>query len=397
MNTEIVFQQILNLNELIVTYVYTENQRINIYCCSAFNESLCPCCLGKCTRVNQKYRKLLRDLSISGKAVYLHLESRQFHCPDCNRFFTEGFSFAPKHSHYTDRYMDYLFLRVRHSSAKQAGVEEDICWKTVNRIFNDRASNSLATKEDISKVKALGIDEFSLKKGHRDFAAVIVDLENLRVTEVLPYRDKARLIKYFRKQGKAWCEGIEVFCSDMWEGFINGAREVFPNAEVVVDRFHFFMHMNRALDNQRKELRRKQKDREELKHIKWLLLKNFGELPESERETVEAAFDAAPELKDLHGLKEGLREIFEKDIEKKEAETLLSQWSDRAKSLKNKYMDKFISTFENWKDHLINYFRTRLTTSIVEGMNNKIKVIKRQGFGFRNFGNFRLRILAAFD
>jgi transposase len=85
---------------------------------------------------------------------------------------------------------------------------------------------------------------------------VIVELERVEIIDILDYRDQKKLLEYFKDRGTDWREGIEVFCSAMWQGFLNTAKAVFPNATLVVDRFHFFSHLNKALDNQRKNLRR---------------------------------------------------------------------------------------------------------------------------------------------
>ena len=397
MNEELVFQQILNLHEVIVTNVEISETRIDIHCCNVFEESLCPSCLQKQRQVNQSYTREVRDLPISGKKVFLQITERQFHCPDCDRYFTEQFSFVEKNGHYTSRYCKHLYLQIKQSSIQQVIVLEDICWKTANKIFNRIAHKKDSSTERFKRVRYIGIDEFAIKKGHKDFATVIVDLERLCVIDVLEYRDMNRLISYFESKGKQWCDGIEVFCSDMWDGFVSTGKKVFVNAEIVIDRFHFFKQMNKAVDNQRKALRKELKEEDGLKYIRWTLLKNGEDLSDQEKEKLELAFKIAPELKELYQAKEDLRGIFEQDIEIKQAEKLITQWTNKSEALDNKYLNRFLKTLGNWKSYVLNYFRTRLTTSIVEGVNNKIKMIKRMGFGFRNFTNFRYRILAAFD
>jgi transposase len=104
MNVEITFQEILNLNEVVVTSVEIHPKHINIYCSSPFNEAICPSCLTKQNIVNQKYVRKVRDLSISSKKVYLHITERQFYCPYCKRYFSERFSYVAQNEHFTNRY-----------------------------------------------------------------------------------------------------------------------------------------------------------------------------------------------------------------------------------------------------------------------------------------------------
>ncbi|HJW29328.1 MAG TPA: transposase family protein [Saprospiraceae bacterium] len=99
-----IFEQILGLKEIQVDRGELQEKRINIYCSSVLEESLCPTCLKKRHQVNQTYQRPVRDLSITGKQVYRYLTQRQFYCPDCNRHFTERFSFVESGKTMTKRY-----------------------------------------------------------------------------------------------------------------------------------------------------------------------------------------------------------------------------------------------------------------------------------------------------
>lgn len=112
------------------------------------------------------------------------------------------------------------------------------------------------------------MDEFAIKKGHCYYTTVIVDFEQIEIVDILEYREQARLIEYFKNKGTTWCEGIEVFCSNIWRGFIHTAQAVFPGATVVVDRFHFFSRLNKVMDSQWKVLRRQFKYHKESKFLK---------------------------------------------------------------------------------------------------------------------------------
>ena len=105
-------------------------------------------------------------------------------------------------------------------------------------------------------------------------------------------------------------------------------------------------------------------------------------------------YEACPALRMAHRLKECLRHIFEYPSTKEKAIQRLHKWSHIAE--KEHLFPKFRKTLSNWMDKIANYFQHRTTSAMVEGINNKIKLIKRRAFGFRNFGNFRLRVIAAF-
>jgi transposase len=268
-------------------------------------------------------------------------------------------------------------------------------WHTVNDICQRGARRELDARP-VSNIRAVGMDEFALKKGHRAYATVIVDLERVEVIDILGYREQVKLIEYFKNKGVEWCERIEVFCSDMWLGFINTAKAVFPNATVVVDRFHFFSHLNKAVDSQRKSLRYQFKDQDEFKGLKWALLKNAEDLTADQKKKLTRAFLLAPHLKLLYEHKEKFRSIFDRRLTREQGEIELIQWIEQAKEMKNRHLNNFLYMLNDWKEYVLNYFTYRFTTSVIEGINNAIKTVKRMGYGFRNFVNFKQRILISF-
>jgi transposase len=224
----------------------------------------------------------------------------------------------------------------------------------------------------------------------------VVELERVEIIDILDYRDQKKLIEYFKDRGAGWREGIEVFCSDMWQGFLNTAKAVFPDATLAVDRFHFFSHLNKALDSQRKNLRRQFKDQDDFKRLKWALLKNAEDLTADQKKKLARAFLLSPQLKLIYEHKESFRSIFNQRLGREHGEIELNQWMENAKQMQNKHLNKFLYMLNDWQEYVLNYFTHRFTTSIIEGINNSIKTVKRMGYGFRNFVNFKQRVLISF-
>jgi len=389
------FEQILGIKEIRVDRVDWQERALHIYCSSIFEEALCPTCLKKRQVVNQTYERQFRDLPITGKEVYLHLNQRQFYCPDCDQHFNERFTFVgPKHP-LTRRYERYVYECCKASTIQKISAQENLGWHTVNELCQ-RGARQEIDERPLSKVRVVGMDEFAIKKGHRNYATVIVDLERVDIIDILEYRDQEKLIEYFKNKGIDWCEGIEVFCSDMWQGFLNTAKAAFPNATLVVDRFHFFGYLNKALDNERKSLRRQFKDRDEFKRLKWALLKNAEDLTDDQKKKLARAFLLAPQLELIYRHKEKIRLIFDQRLTRQQGEFELNQWMEQAKKMKNKHLNNFLYMLNDWKEYVLNYFTHRFTTSVIEGINNSIKTVKRMGYGFRNFVNFKQRILISF-
>ncbi len=391
----VTIELLLNLPFLKVEKVELEKQTLHIYCHSILEESICTKCLKKINEVKKITIREVRDLSITGKTVILHLRSRQFYCPDCESYNQEQFTFVKASHTMTERYESYVYMCCKNSTIERVSLQENIVWDCVQKIFTTHAKLETAFLQKYQP-KRIGIDEFAIKKGHKDFATVIVDLDKGHVLDVLDFRTKEELIAYFQAKGTDYCHAIEVFSCDLWDGFISTAKTVFPNADIVADRFHFFKLLHEVLDKERKKLRREFKNEEDFKAIKWLLFKAWEKLNEQQRKTLIRAFRKSAILRQLYFAKNELRNIFESHISKEEAQILVAKWVETVKELKHNVLDHFLKTLERHKNIILNFFTHRVSNGIVEGINNAIKALKRNGFGYRNFDNFKLRIIANF-
>lgn len=242
----------------------------------------------------------------------------------------------------------------------------------------------------------LGIDEFAYRKGKKDYAVVLVDLDRGVVWDVLPERDKEALKAYFQAKGVTFCANLRVFSCDMWAGFSSVAIDLFPNAVIIVDRFHLFTHLHAVLDAARRKLREEFPKEISFKAIKWLLYQAWENLSMSQRQTLLKAFRLCSGLRDLYFLTNELRTIFEADLSVSQADALLVDWMEQARQRAVESLDKFVTMLQTWKKHILPFFSTRHSNGLVEGINNAIKTLKRGAYGFRNFEHFRERILVNF-
>ena len=183
-----VLGMLLGIKEIQVDRFEVQDRHLHIYCSSIFQEALCPHCLKTRRVVNQTYLRQFRDLPIAGKEVYLHLSQRQFYCPDCDRHFNERFNFVDVKRTMTRRYERHVYECCKASTIQKVSAQENLVWQTVNEICQRGARKELEERP-ISKVRAVGMDEFAMKKGHRDYATVIVDLERVEIIDILEYRD----------------------------------------------------------------------------------------------------------------------------------------------------------------------------------------------------------------
>ena len=131
-----------------------------------------------------------------------------------------------------------------------------------------------------------------------------------------------------------------------------------------------------------------------LKGSRWLLVRNRSDLSATDTEQLDNMLKMCPELRTLYLLKEEFRTIFEKVHCREKATRFLNAWILKTKHTGDKYLSKFVTTFKNWREEILNYFIERITNGFVEGLNNGLRTIIRMAFGYRNFVNFKLRTCA---
>ena len=195
------------------------------------------------------------------------------------------------------------------------------------------------------------------------------------------------IIETLRQQPLAVREQVEEVSVDMWGGFPKVVEEVFPNAVIVIDRFHVMKGVNEELNKIRKQAGVMDRG------SKFILLKNGKDLTEAEAEKLEKILHRSERLRKAYDWKEEFRAIYEQPLTVEEGKRQMQQWLRQARQV---YCD-VITTIRNHLEGICNYFRNRTTNGVMEGINNRIKLIKRQAYGFVNFNNFRERLLACFS
>ena len=176
-------------------------------------------------------------------------------------------------------------------------------------------------------------------------------------------------------------------------------RACLPNAQITADRFYVMKNLNDRVSEARRAIQRdaSQEEKAQLKGCRWLLVKNAEDLTEEEQAKLAAMFGVSPELKRLHALKEAFRAVFETVPDRPTAQDQLAEWVQEVQQSGLSSLTKFVTTLRNWWEVILNYFHDRLSSGVVEGMNNKLKLIKRLAYGYRNFAHFRLRVLVECD
>jgi transposase len=226
-----------------------------------------------------------------------------------------------------------------------------------------------------------------MRKGHQDFVTVVSDVEKGILIEVIDSHKQDKIIEVLMEQPLELRQAVKEVSVDMWGGFPKVAQKVFPNAALVIDRFHVMKAVNQDVNRLRKKLGITDRG------SKFLLLRNGVDLNPDQIVKLAAVLEKSAILRIAYELKEEFRQIYETNHTVKSGRRQFDKWL----RLADLFFNEATSTIRNHLDGICNYFISRTTSGVMEGINNRIKLIKRQGYGFSNFDNFRSRLLACFS
>jgi transposase len=266
--------------------------------------------------------------------------------------------------------------------AETVGVVPHRIW----RVFNHWVETALAGGR-MQGVTTLGIDETSSKKGH-DYVTVAVDMDRKRVLHVCQGRGAETVSQIATAiDGKGGNrEEITQVVMDMSPSYISGVQEYLPQAHITFDKYHTVAMLGKALDDVRKQ-ESKGGQSDALKRHKYTLLRNYENLSYEKKEHLEHILEIYPRLGKVYELKQMFKEFWTL-TEPEAAEGFLAYWCDKVDESDIEPLKKVPNTLRSHRTGIINYVESRLTSGIMEGINNKIQLAKRRARGFRNTTNF---------
>jgi transposase len=372
---------------------------------STITTTLCRRCGRVLTELHGRDEpRRLRHLSIFGAPVYIQIHPKRFRCRHCEGqpTTTQQLDWYDPQALHTKAYERHLIVALVNSTISDVVAKEDVSYDALVGILN----RWIATTVDWARVppfRVLGIDEIALTKGHRNFVAVITartDTGALSVLAILPDRLKATVTAWLRAMPAARRAHLATVCTDMWEGYVTAVEEELPHCTIVIDRFHVARHYRTAVDDLRKqEVRRHQHalpeaQQDDLKRTMWLLRRSPADLTDDEQDRLATRFTASPALKRAHTLREELTTIFDTARSKADGLRRIQFWRQRIERSGLTCFDGFLKLLDTWLDRIANSFIDHQTSSFVEGLNNKLKVLKRRCYGLRNVGRlFQRRTL----
>ncbi len=333
----------------------------------------------------------VRHTSVFDQPVILRIKPVRYICERCddNPTTTEKYSWLAAGGKITKGLEEYILRCVINSTIQDVSRKEKISYSTISTVLHHKVGTDV-NWNDIEDLNTIGIDEISNRKGYGEFIAIVSAKDmsgNLRILAVLRDRNKQTVLDFLSSIPEYLKKTVRSVCTDMYDGFVNASIEVFGQQKVVVDRFHVAKLYRHPLDKLRiKEMARLKlslpaNEYSELKDIMWTLRKQYECLTQSDRLKLELLYKHSPIMKQAHKLALSLTHIFNKNCSRKLAIAKINRWITKVKKSDVRYFDIFIDTLEKYKPSIANYFKNRKNSGFVEGLNNKIKVVKRRCYG----------------
>jgi transposase len=362
-------------------------------------QKVCPKC-GKRHLVKNGYR--YRDfigLPIGGKKVIIRMKVQRYRCKSegCDYDQQEDITFATGSRSYTHRFAKYVVDLLKVMTIKDAANMLGVSWDTLKEIHSTYLERHYSPPS-LEGVENIGIDEFAVKKGHV-YKTIVVDLNKGQIIYVGEGKGTDALDKFWKKVSKKGIV-IKTVATDLSSAFTSSVLQNVPGAVHVFDHFHVVKLMNDKLDDIRRSQYAMEKDvnkRNVIKGTKYLILQNGKDvLDKYHKNRLENVLAMNAPLNKAYYLKESLREIWTQ-INKEEAEKVLLDWVQQAQDSGVKQLKVMANTIMAHRTGILAWYDNHISTAKVEGINNKIKVMKRTAYGFRDDKYFKLRLFALHD
>jgi len=354
---------------------------------------ICPFCKGENLRKKDRYIRKLNHESIGGRKTRLHLTGYKYHCLACSRYFNQRFPGVLKYKRSTEGFRKEVFEKHNNGHTQSyLSKSLEIGTATVERWYHEYLARKVSQSKNSPCPRVMGIDEhfFTRKRG---YATTICDLAGHRVYDIVLGRSEAALSGYFRRlKGK---DNVEVVVMDLSDTYRNIIRSHFPKAKIVTDRFHVIRLVNHHFLRIWADIDpvgRKNRG------LLSLMRRHRHNLSPEQYDNLSRYLGSHPELAAIYDFKQDLcRLLLKKKRTAKQCKRLIPIFLDYIERLKGSMLSSMVTlgkTLESWREEVVRMFRFTKSNGILEGFHNKMEMISRRAYGFRNFENYRLRVKA---
>lgn len=389
-------EKLIGLQDIKATSINVNNGTIEITVETKYSFAVCPKCGKISNKVHDHRFQNYKHLDICGKNTFIRTKLNRFVCPcDAEHPFTEHLPFVRRYQRQTIAYESYVFELCSKNTIKNVSKITGLGQGKVQSIFNYYAKKSNDNRKPVPPVN-LGIDDIAVRKGH-NYLTVIYNQDTRSIIDIFHGRTSEIVTKTINKGFSAIeRESVKAVSIDMSKAFKGAINDCFPNADVVIDRFHLSQHLHNQIDKARKHIqnriRKETGDKNKVFGIRWALLKNLEDLTKEELSKLLDACEEYPELGHCLFLKEEFRKFFD-IVTKDDADAFIDYFEGLVIEYNIPELMVFCKTLNNWRTEILNYYDHFITNGFVEGMNHKVKNIKRRAFNYRNDDNFKTRVL----
>jgi len=388
-------QSLLGLQGLIVAEVVHHFDQCYLYVIPRRSTGTCSQC-GKRTNRVHGYRspQFVKHVSVGDTQLFLVIHKRRFYCPRCQVAFVEEIAGLSKWSRHTTKLADEILNRLKESSFATVTRTTSLTYRKQAQALLLKVNPSIPDWESVNKPFVMGLDEQSFA-GH-DMITTITDITHRRLLCVLPNDRKATIAQFYDSIPDDKTDLVQAICTDMRPVY-DTAKSKHPKLKSVprvIDKFHVIADANKRVNDERliieeMVLHHKQK------LPRKLLMKGKERLKENEQKKLKTVLSLYPDLFMYYFTKESLRELYNQES-KEEATRLLKSLISMLYRQKEKGCSDWAGTLERFYEGILNYYDFRVTNGYTEGVHTKMKLIKRQGFGYRNKDIYLRKLMLGF-
>ncbi len=359
----------------------------------------CGICGTLCASIHDVTERFVRELPVFGKACWLLLHRRRVFCKRCGGPRVERLSWLEPWARHTTRFAQSVARLCKMATVKDAAQHYGIDWKTAKAIDKRYLEKELGPP-NLAGLRVVIMDAFAIRKGQR-YATVFLEPTHKEVLWVCRGHGREEVRSFFEALGEEGREQLEAVVMDMDGAFEAEVRSQCPKAEIVFDLYHVvakYSHevINRVRLQEIERLERDAPERDLIKGSRWLLLRNPRNLNRSkDRVRLKELLDANRKLTKVHLLREDLKHLWDYTYPGA-ARRFWTQWYHRAIHSRIEPLKRFARRLKPYLAGIIAHCKYPFHTSLLEGINNTIKVIKRKAYGFHDDEYFFLKIRQAF-
>ena len=356
---------------------------------------ICSRCGGRSSRIQQHEVRAIRDLNFASARVWLRCSYRKVWCTECGRVVVEDLELVDPYRRVTRRLARAIHELCKVMTVSDVARHYGLDWKTVKNIDKAFLEEQYG-QTDYDGLRLLAVDEIAVKKGHR-YMTVVIDYVTGRVVWMGNGRKKETLDAFFAGMTDEQKQRLEAIAMDMWQAYITSVQEAVPHVKIVFDLFHVVAAFNKVIDKVR--ISEKEKASKEHKGVflgaKYLLLRRRIRRREH-RQHLQQLLDLNETLLKVMLLRDKLPQIWGYRY-RRCAERALEDWCGLARAVGHPAVTAFADMLERHREGILNHCRYPIHTSKLEGINNKIKVIKRDAYGYHDERYFSLKVKQATD